>query len=341
MPVTLSVVSTLSLVVHWSPKYARSVAPQVSGHATATDPEGRVLLFGGLTGSAGSPCTDDLWRYDPDDDEWTRLSTRGDEAPSPRMYAAAACMGPYFYVFGGWNSQDADAPFKEDVWRLHTSSLEWERVGRVPYGAVSRCSAATVGDCVVLHTFRGTLTRNADTTWSVVPTVGRDDTPRGLSMCSVAALDDRTLFLFGGSTQNQTMSSDAYLLDTIDMQWSRLDPVGPVPSPRALASAARVSNTSCVVFGGAGLGPDGYDGGKGLVSFDETWHAEVCAASRTVSWVRAQAEAPPVRRVAASLDRVGRDDDDGSSFLLHGGWNPETRVTFVTSHGLSMRAAEP
>jgi len=45
----------------WSP-LTSDVTPSVSGHSVASDdPLDRVYLFGGLTGSAGSPTTNDLY----------------------------------------------------------------------------------------------------------------------------------------------------------------------------------------------------------------------------------------------------------------------------------------
>merc|ERR1719240_2552638 len=109
----------------WTALFSRG--PHVSGHATAVDEStGRVLCFGGLTGSAGSPCTNDLFAYDGA--EWTELTTSVG-GPGPRMYAASACLGNSFFLFGGW---DPEAPgsggsFKDDVWRLDLDSFTWEQ----------------------------------------------------------------------------------------------------------------------------------------------------------------------------------------------------------------------
>ena len=92
-------------------------APRVSGHSAVTDHgHGQILLFGGLTGSAGSPCTNQLWRFgnnnnnktnkknDGEDDEvsW-RLVDIKDAGPGPRMYATSAILGDSLYLMGGWD----------------------------------------------------------------------------------------------------------------------------------------------------------------------------------------------------------------------------------------------
>ena len=70
-------------VPSWSTSIATQ-APRVSGHTTSVNTNGRVLLFGGLTGSAGSPCTTDLWSFGVDS-LWCKVETVG--GPGPRMCA--------------------------------------------------------------------------------------------------------------------------------------------------------------------------------------------------------------------------------------------------------------
>ena len=90
----------------WTARPATTTAPRVSGHVTVTDNNHeRILLFGGLTGSAGSPCTDQLWRFDDnndsDDASWHLVDTK--PGPGPRMYAASAILGDAMYLMGGWD----------------------------------------------------------------------------------------------------------------------------------------------------------------------------------------------------------------------------------------------
>ena len=88
--------------------HQEATAPRVSGHVAVTDRDhGRVLLFGGLTGSAGSPCTDQLWttaaapKDGNDDASWHLVDAK--TGPGPRMYAASAILGDSMYVMGGWD----------------------------------------------------------------------------------------------------------------------------------------------------------------------------------------------------------------------------------------------
>ena len=131
------------------------------------------------------------------------------------------------------------------------------------------------------------------------PTTG--EAPLGFSMSAAAPLGEHEMLLFGGSTKNQGMTADAYVLDTRTWAWRKLTAAGAAPTPRGSACAAavgrpvcgpnprplgidrtdacmrraRADDNTCVVFGGAGLGGGGYAGGAGLTPFDETWTIKV------------------------------------------------------------------
>ena len=86
----------------WTAHSSTHKAPRVSGHSAVTDYEHqRVLLFGGLTGSAGSPATNQLWSFDNNKDQWNLVDR--DDGPGPRMYAASAILDGSMYVMGGWD----------------------------------------------------------------------------------------------------------------------------------------------------------------------------------------------------------------------------------------------
>lgn len=305
------------------------VGPHVSGHATAVDASGRVFSFGGLTGSAGSPCENKLSCFGGDN-KWEVLPTKN--GPGPRMYAAAACLGDHFYLLGGW---DPEAPgsggsFKNEAWRLGLSSLEWEQIASMPCGPVSRHVACTVGSQVIVHTFRGVLVLDEPSgTLRQVQTTGDD--PGALSMSAACALDGETMLLFGGSTKTQQMTADVWLLDTKTWTWKQLQVRGDQgPSPRASSCAAAAPDgKSAVIFGGAGIGSGGYEGGAGLTAYSETWR--VFVDGMTAKWVKLDAHQAPHARVAASLDTL-----PSGAFLLQGGWDPKSKDTYDAPYILSL-----
>lgn len=302
----------------------KSDAPQVSGHAASVDGLGRVLLFGGLTGSAGSPCTSAIWAFD--DAGWQLLKSRNGDGPGQRMYMASAVHGSALYVVGGWDpgAPGSGGDFKDDVWKLDINDMEWKQLSPMPCGPVSRHTACTVGDMVVIQTFRGTFVLDPATGETrEQPTSG--DGPLGLSMCAAAPLGESSMLIFGGSTKTQEMVADVHVLDTSSWTWRKLvaSKDGRAPTPRASSCACAADGTSCLVFGGAGIS-GGYDGGAGLVAFDETWRVRVDGDEAIWDVVDTAGEIPTAR-VAASLNAL-----PSGKFLLQGGWNPSSKETFTT-----------
>ena len=313
----------------WAP--AKTIlAPRVSGHAVCGDEGGRVWLFGGLTDGAGSPCTSKLFTYD-EGNGWDHVASSEGGGPGARMYAASASVKDSLFVFGGW---DPEAPgtggsFKDDVWKLDLPSLTWEQMDSLPCGPVSRHTACTVGANVILHTFRGVYVLDGAT--GVVreqKTTG--EAPLGLSMCAAAPLGETAMLVFGGSTKTQGMSSDIFVLDCTAWSWRKLRPKGEaVPTPRGSACAAPIDASSAVIFGGAGLGGGGYEGGAGLTAFSETWRVRVDGDEAL--WQLLDADDAPRPRVAASLSRL-----PSGRLLLHGGWDPRSKETFEMPSVLSL-----
>jgi len=305
-----------------------ATGPRVSGHAAATDSDGRVLAFGGLTDGAGSPCTDEMWAYDG---TWTQLKTS--IGPGKLMYAASAVLNGAFYLFGGW---DPEAPgtggsFKDESWKLDLASMQWTKLDALPCGPVSRHTAVTVGDKIIVQNFRSTVVCDGSSV-SEQPTTG--ESPVGFSMCAASALGEHEMLIFGGATKSQGMTSDAFVLDTRTWEWRKLRPTGSeapttAPTPRGSACATAIDASTCVVFGGAGLGGGGYAGGAGLTPFDETWQLRVDGDA--AEWTPLELGSAPEARVAASLNKL-----PSGELLLHGGWTPTTKETFAESHVLKL-----
>jgi len=318
---------------------ASNRAPSVSGQATASsihkNSVSDVLLFGGLTGAAGAPTTNDLWEFDSTKDEWTKFLPDNDDGarsivrPRVRMYAASAMMGNKFYIFGGWDPMEpgSGGEFLDNIWSFDRTTKAWsEEKAKLPF-PVSRHAGATVmgdnsgDDVVIIHTYKGILTFR-DGLLTEQATDG--DAPESLSMCAMTAIGNKVV-LFGGSDKNQCMSSEVYVLDTTNWTWTKLDKqygtTEEGPAAMASASMAPLNREKCIVFGGAGLAPTGYEGGYGLLPKDDTW---ICTVSeRNVEWERVECAKRPEGRVAASLNKLG----DGR-FLLQGGYDPVSKATF-------------
>ncbi|KAH8082976.1 hypothetical protein JL720_8486 [Aureococcus anophagefferens] len=210
-----------------------------------------------------------------------------------RREAHASPRREEFVVCGGWDpgARGSGGSFEDSVWSLDTSSLAWTREDPLPCGPVSRHGAATVGDRVFVHTFRGgVLRRDACGVLKAHATTG--DAPEGLSMCATAGVDGG-LLVFGGATKGGDFSGDAYVLDAKTYAWRRLAvaPGAAAPTPRGSCACAALGGARVLVFGGAGAG--------GRAASDETWVLEVDGGA--ARWERLDV-AGPAPRVAAALE---------------------------------------
>lgn len=306
----------------WTQLSNAGAAPRVSGHTTVTDDDGRILLFGGLTGNAGSPCTDDLWTH-TNDDGWKHVSKQN--GPGKRMYSAAAMLNNDMYLLGGWDPGEpkSGGVFLDDVWKLDGQTLEWTLMeDKLPCGPVSRHTACSVGNQIIVHTFRGVCVMDSTGKWTEKETTG--EAPDGLSMCAMVPLSDSSVLVFGGSTKTQQLSADAFVLDTNSWTWTKLDANdnnSDGPSPRASPCAAKWKENQAVIFGGASLGDGGYQGGAGLQAQRDTWLLSVkdnCKANWSCLDVDNEC---PNARLAATLSPAS----DGG-LMLQGGWDPKGKT---------------
>jgi hypothetical protein len=234
-------------------------------------------------------------------------------------------------LFGGWDpgAPGSGGEFLDDVWEFDFATKEWSEMDVTLPFPVSRHTACTIAakDSILVHTYQGILVYK-DGILTEQTTSG--DIPEGLSMCAAAPLNEAQMLLFGGSTRTQQLSQDAFVLDTATWKWSKLE-VDSEDYPPTLASpcAAQVTDNAVIVFGGASIGPTGYEGGMGLVPKNDAWLLKVSGGK--AHWTSIDAAEKPGGRVAATLSPIGP-----SSFLLQGGYDPVTKTTFDEPWGLDL-----
>ena len=89
--------------------------------------DGKVFMWGGLCGAAGTP--DDHRNvvdiYDPTSQRWSQQKTSG---PSPPGFYGAACVGisPYVYIFGGGDPDTGE--YFNTIHQLDTRILVWAEI---------------------------------------------------------------------------------------------------------------------------------------------------------------------------------------------------------------------
>lgn len=323
-----------SVAFHWSLPQRPTIP--VAGHASATI-DRVVYSFGGLRPFPGGACAT-LRAFDG---EWTELDSVG---PSARMYSAAAATADgNMFVCGGWDpgEKGSGGRFFDDAWIFEPDTGRWrESRAKMPGGPASRHVALSLSDSTVLvHTFRGKdhvlLYDPEEDAFHEQPTSG--PAPEGLSMMAAAYHADTGQAVFvGGAQKDQTMTSDVHILDTQTWTWTRSKSKHGLPAPPPMASCAAVPLTTnptvtrTLVFGGASLPDGGY--AAGLRTSNALWKLAVTFDGKHHTWTRVNPDGSvPNGRVASRLDWVGP-----SRIMLHGGFRPETNVTFSVTHFLSL-----
>lgn len=292
-----------------------------TAHCAGVKNMGEMWTFGGL--QTTGRVTDDFWKYDGS--MWECVRPDHTDVPEPRMYATLAPLKDGgLLLTGGWDPREkgSGGVFYDDLWIFNASTSGWHQSAQTfPDGPVSRHSAVMLEDGrVLVHTFRCKdevlLYDPVDDTLVSQPTSG--DAPNALSMQAYASVGSAVV-LVGGTTNDQSMSDSAYVLDTNTWTWHRsFCPF----SPRASSSMDAISFDKCVLFGGASI--DGaYEGGRGLDPKNDVYVGTL-TDGRSIDWKRAESfhQVRPASRVAATM--WAQD----THVMLTGGWDPKTKRTF-------------
>lgn len=185
--------------------------------------------------------------------------------------------------------------------------------------------------------------------WKHQPTTGEAPSSRGLH-CAATIHNCQTMVIFGGAAKDGNMSNESFILDTITWKWTKLDCSGSknLPSPRAGASLCTLDYDTVLLFGGS------IPSSGGLVGLNDVWILNVDLESGIGRWdclienaddlvdEKSDDTLRPPGRNAATLCPIDAtkllpkriiwkesgstlsvaEEDDGSYFLLNGGWYP-------------------
>lgn len=329
-----------SLKAEWIPlSSAKTISPRRSGHTAFTaDAPSPSFVFGGYveedSSEEGPPfersVQNDLWKWD-DDKAWIQQQPKG-EIPGPRLATASAVVDGKAYLFGGWDPQTAGTGgiILEEVHKLDLETMEWSLVANLPDGPASRHVALALPDNkILIHNHRCTnhvwIFDPKTNEFSKKDTTG--ESPGSVGLHTATLLDDNTVLVFGGATQDGTMSNQSHTLDLKTWTWKRIE----LESSSAKCPSARAGACMCaynsgdmkcgILFGGAersetGLNPKG-----------DVWALHV-PGSGTGQWElllddkTAGDASMPEPRNAATLTKTNLDSDGAPQFVLTGGWAP-------------------
>lgn len=216
--------------------------PEGRSHMAAAGDGEVVYLFGGWAGPDGG--SDQVLRYDPDQDQVTVLEAR---LPEPRWSMAAAWTGEHVLLLGG---DPCDAPC--EVLRFDPGSGTLAGTGLHLETAVAEGAAFWDGEAAYLlggRVPRGNSSEYHDRVWRIGDEI--ETLPVRLPEPRTAAAmvwDGRTAYLLGGAT------TGADRLDTIAF----FD-----PQDRAVGHLATVLPEASMAMGSAWAGGAGYAFGAG------------------------------------------------------------------------------
>lgn len=212
-------------------------------------------------GESGNELLDDVQVLNFDSFTWTTASSKLYLSPSSLPLKIPACKGHRMVSWGkkalliGGKTEPGNE--KISVWAFDTETECWshmEAKGDIP---VARTGHTVVRASSVLILFGGEDAKRRklndlhmfdlkSLTWLPLHCTGTGPSPRSNH---VAALyDDKTLFVFGGTSKSRTLS-DLYSLDFETMVWSRIKKRGFHPSPRG-GSCGVLCGTKWYIVGG-------------------------------------------------------------------------------------------
>ncbi|MEX2379710.1 MAG: kelch repeat-containing protein [Vicingaceae bacterium] len=176
-------------------------------------------VFGGYDGSF----LNDLWRYDPQSDQWQAMTPLPD---SERGGAASFVIDSIAYIIGG--KTDSLQAIKE-VWAYNMNNDSWQRKSDLPFGSRWR-SAATSNDSLGYLAFGMDDTlRYCQELYEYNPQTDSwtklSDFPQGGRNYVKMHWMDGKLLAFGGEDSSNTYLSELWTYDVQLNSWEELSPL--------------------------------------------------------------------------------------------------------------------
>jgi len=237
-----------SQVVEAAPHYAVAEKPAAFPYGVnalaACVLEGRVYVAGGY-GNRGNgrdaTMLRQLWRYDPEANEWQRLA----DMPEGRCFHAMATARGNLYIFGGiGEGRGAGSETREAVLMYDPRTNRWSEIGRLPTPR-NRLAAAAVGDRVYVVAGMQLREHLENTETVDILDARTHQWSRGAPLPSAGhgvalAVVGHTLVLAGGTGD----MSETWLYDTTSDKWRK---GSAMPEYRLFASAAAVGGIVHVI----------------------------------------------------------------------------------------------
>ncbi|KAI8811371.1 hypothetical protein BJ742DRAFT_139280 [Cladochytrium replicatum] len=259
-------------------KTGRSPKARYEHSATLVQRAGKsfLLVFGG---SDGVGVLNDVWILDLETYAWEEMITTGNAPAGRSLHTIANLMVGQtsdnlnkhrIYVWGG--GEQGSVPVKDTA--VHCLDIESGRWIQVTKAGESECPSLRLGHSIVSFCRRNEIPswsfavfggmngahyyndiwffdtkRNL---WTQQPTTGEAPSPR--TGHAATLVDERYMLVHGGMFTGQTRTSkttttvldDIFILDLVDLHWTRLDSVGYLMSGGSIPSG-RLDHDMCVL----------------------------------------------------------------------------------------------
>ena len=220
----------------------------------------QMLIFSGQ----GNGLYNDVWSFDFDDSSWTERSPSMNQEGFPQqrygtitVFDAAAQR---LVTFGGFGN--AGTSRQDDTWAFDLIADEWMEVMPVPH-PFKRClhNGSYVAGRELMVLYGGQSTGNREDIWTFDLTTNTwterlpATKPPGRHFCSITAINEDLLYMFGGNGANQNNFSgglnDLWQFSLVDDTWTQVLDTDTLPPARVGHSAVFLpTNNQLLIFGG-------------------------------------------------------------------------------------------
>ena len=246
-------------------------------HTASYTENGKIIIFGGFSGSKASPHLNDVWVFDTKNESWIEIefcSHESSSVPEPRGAHSASLVGQSIYIFGGYGGANYSRRDFNDLYTLDISKWKWNKVKTT--GAPSprsghQCAVVNdklfvMGGWCASQQFHDIYCLDPNSLlWEKIESASGDLWgPRrwNFTAVTVRAVPTSKIFIFGGNCGDLSaecpraeLLNDILILENADFstspRWMQPMISGVKPSPRSDTQMIYLPETGrLVLFGG-------------------------------------------------------------------------------------------
>ena len=221
-----------------------------------------MIIFSGQ----GAGLFNDVWSFDFDTQQWAQRSSNGNASGKPNQrYGTATVYDPIGFrlvTFGGFGNNGR----QDDTWSFDLLGEQWGEAN-TPVSPIKRClhNGTYVPGRHLMVIYGGQSSGNQDDIWSFDLSVDSWTNrtpavkPPSRHFCSITAIDEDQLYLFGGNGAGQNVfagaRNDLWRFSFIDDSWTEISPTNDPPAARVGHCAVFIpSSSQLLIFGGNNSG---------------------------------------------------------------------------------------